>query len=178
MPTEKPERAFLVTLWTYDGAPLLAAPEAAHLFCRVLAHVRDRLGLRLNAYVVLPDRVRLIVAARDDDPGWVRVAAQRLKSRFAREWNARTGRLGLVWQDAEQRLPLADAADVRRRAEMLHRSPVLAGLAGHPAAWRYSSVRAWSGSGRPPAPVDLPDAAPAAPRAGAGRRPAGPPVSG
>jgi putative transposase len=176
MSTEKPEQAFLVTLWTYGGAPLLAAPDAAHLFCRVLAHVRERLGLRLHAYVVLPDRVRLILAARDEDPGWVRVAAQRLKSRFAREWNARTGRLGLVWQDAEQRLPLGGAADVRRRAEMLHRSPVLAGLAPHPAAWRYSSIRAWAGNGRPPAPVDLPDGPAAPPRSG--HRPAGPQVSG
>jgi hypothetical protein len=101
----------------------------------------------VHAYVVLPDRVRLILAARDDDPGWVRVAAQRLKSRFAREWNARLGRMGLVWQDAEQRLPLRDAADVRRRAALLHRAPVSLGLAARPADWRFSSARLWEGGG-------------------------------
>lgn len=176
MQTQQPEQAYLITLWTYGAEPILEEPEAALLFCRALAQLRQRLGLRLHAYVVLPDRARLIVAARDADADWARVAVQRLKSRFARLWNARAGRLGLVWQDADQRLPLRDSTEVRRRAEMLHQSPVLAGLAPRPEAWRWSSARTWHGSGRGPVPVDFPadgTAAPAGP--GAGVRPlAGP----
>jgi putative transposase len=148
--------AYLLTFWTYGGAPILADPARAALFCRVLGSLRHRLGFRLHAYVVLPDRVRLIVGARDDDPRWVQMVAQRLKSRFAREVNARSGRLGLIWQDADQRLPLRDPDDLARRAEFLHRSPVMARLARHPGDWRFSSFRAWAGEARTPAPVDLP----------------------
>jgi REP element-mobilizing transposase RayT len=148
---------YLVTLWTYGGKPLFAEPEAAMLFCRVLASLRQRLGFRLHAYVVLPDRVRLIMGANDRDPRWVQVVVQRLKSRFARETNSRSGRLGLVWQDAEQRAPLPAAGDLARRVDLLHRAPVIARLARHPLEWRYSSYRAWTGMGRCPAPVDLPE---------------------
>jgi len=152
------ERAqtYLVTLWTYGTQPTFADPVKAALFCRVLGSLRHRLGFRLHAYVVLPDRVRLILSAGDEDPRWVQVAVQRLKSRFARELNARSGRLGLVWQDADQRLPLRGPEDVQRRADFLHRNPVMAGLARRPGDWRYSSFRAWTGEGRTPAPVDLP----------------------
>lgn len=149
-------QVFLVTLWTYGARPTFADPAAAALFCRVLGQLRQRLGFRVHAYVVLPDRARLILGASDSDPRWVRMAVQRLKSRFAREWNSRSGRLGLVWQDADQRSPLGGVDDIRRRADLLHRNPVLSGLAGRPEAWRYSSYRAWNGGGRTPAPVDLP----------------------
>ncbi|MGH9749103.1 MAG: hypothetical protein ACRD5D_07715 [Candidatus Polarisedimenticolia bacterium] len=164
MPTATTEQAFLLTFFTYGLEPLLAEPAAALLFCRTLQLLRQRHGIRVRAFVVLPDRARLILAAADTDPRWVILAAHRLKSRFAREWNARAGRLGRVWQDADQRLPLAGDEDVRRRADLLHRSPVLAGLAPHPGAWRFSSWRAWNGGGRSAASVDLPDAPPAPPR--------------
>jgi putative transposase len=148
-------QAYLVTLWTYGIEPLFADSARAALFCRVLGAFRQRLGFRLHAYVVLPDRVRLILGVSGADMRAVRLSVQRLKSRFAREVNARSGRLGLVWQDADQTLPLRSADDVRRRADFLHHNPVLAGLVSEPGEWRWSSYRAWAGRGRTPLPVDL-----------------------
>jgi len=150
------ETTFLVTLWTYGGRRVFADPRAAALFCRVLGGLRQRLGFRLHAYVLLPDRIRLIFGARGGDPLWAQITVQRLKSRFARELNARRGRLEMVWQDADQRLALVSGEDVRRRAEFLHRVPVMARLARHPAEWRWSSYRAWAGCGRVPVPIDPP----------------------
>jgi len=147
--------AYLVTLWTFDARPLFADTATAALFCRVLGSLRQRLGFRLHAYVILPDRVRFIVGG-ESDPGSIEVVVRRLKLRFAREANERAGRLGLVWQDADQRVTLAGPDDVARRAEFLHRSPEWARLARHPAEWRWSSYRAWAGEGRPPLAVDLP----------------------
>src|SRR6266545_2895988 len=54
-------QAYLVTLWTYGIEPLFADPVRAALFFHVLGGQRRRLGFRLHAYVVLPDRVRLIL---------------------------------------------------------------------------------------------------------------------
>jgi len=155
--------AYLLTLWTYGDRPVLADADAARLFCRVLGHLRRRLAFHLHAYVVLPDRVRLIVATPDGDPRSVQVIVRRLKSRFAREWNARRGRLGLVWQDADQMTALEGLDQIARRADLLHRSPVLAGLVRRPREWPWSSVRPWAGAGGAPATVDLPEMPSAAP---------------
>ena len=157
--------AYLLTLWTYGDRPVLGDDEAARLFCRVLGHLRRRLAFHLHAYVVLPDRVRLIVATPDGDPRSVQVVVRRLKSRFAREWNSRRGRLGLVWQDADQMATLHGLEQIARRADLLHRSPVLAGLVRRAREWPWSSVRPWAGVGSAPAAVDLPEATePAGPR--------------
>jgi REP element-mobilizing transposase RayT len=171
MQTHRAASSYLVTLWTYGLRPTFAEPRNAALFCRSLQTLRQRLGFKVHAYVVLPERVRLILGAEDPDARWLRDALQRLKSRFAREVNSRSGRLGLVWQDADQRLPLRDEADIARRAEILHRNPVLEGLVEHPRLWRYSSFRAWSGEGPAPVPVDVPGVRRGGSRAGA-------PVSG
>ncbi len=156
--------AFLVTLWTYGGRPVFADPSAARLFFRILGGLRRGLGFRLHAYVLLPDRARLIIGAPGGDPLWAQVTVRRLKSRFAREMNTRSGRLGLVWQDADQRITIPKSHEIARRAEYLHRTPVASRLVRTPAEWRWSSFRAWSGRGRVPAPVDLPAAGAEDPR--------------
>jgi len=160
MQDHEADQTYLVTLWTYGGRSLFADAENATLFCRVLTHLRRRLGFRVHAFVLLPDRARMILGSADRDPRWIQPVVQRLKQRFAREYNVRARRLGLVWQDAEQRLPLAGPEDITRRADLLHRLPILAGLAGKPDQWRFSSARAWSGTGSTPVPVDAPGGAP------------------
>ena len=147
---------YLVTLWTFGRRPIFAKAGAAALFCRILDALRRRLVFRLHAYVILPDHVRIIVGSHDHDPRSIRVIVQRLKSRFAREANARAGRLGLVWQDADHRVTLGSLDDITRRADFLHRTPTLARLAAHPRQWRWSSYRAWAGEGSAPVAVDLP----------------------
>jgi putative transposase len=148
--------AYLLTLFTYDERPFLAEPEIARLFCRVLAHLRGRLGFLVHAFVVLPDRVRLIIATPDGDPRSAQVVAHRTKSRFARELNARRGRLGLVWQDADQMTAICGLTAIARRADYLHRSPVLNGLVRRPGEWPWSSHRPWADRGGAPVPIDLP----------------------
>lgn len=151
------EVAYLVTQRAHGGRHLFAERGAAALFCRVLRILRRQLGFRLYAYVVLPDRVRLILGTHDGDPGTVRLIVQRLKSRFAREVNTRSGRRGLVWQDADERIHSVTAADIARRAAYLHNHPVVARLAPKPRAWRWSSYRAWEGEGDAMVPIDLPE---------------------
>jgi hypothetical protein len=61
-----------------------------------------------------------------------------------------------VFRDQTPMLSIAGHEALERRAEFLHRLPVLMGLAAEPLDWRWSSVRGWEGGGRPPAPVDRP----------------------
>lgn len=149
--------AYQLTFSTYEGRPILADANRAALFCRILGHLRRRLGFSLHAYVLLPDTVRLILGALDDDPRSVNLIAQQLRSRFAREVNARRGRAGLVWRDGIEVLRLVSPGQIIRRAHLLHRTPILTRLTTEPRAWRWSSYRGWSGEGQPPVGVDLPE---------------------
>ena len=160
------DRAYLVTLRTLDGRPALAGSHAA-LFCRVLASSRRRLGFSLRAFVVLPDCARMVLATRDGDPRSVAAIAQRFRARFARELHALHGWPGRVFRDETNMALIEGEAAVARRAEVLHRAPVTAGLARHPRGWAWSSWRAWEGTGSAPIPVDPPPAA----RQGAGAGP-------
>jgi hypothetical protein len=158
MPPAASPRAHFVALSTYEGLPALAPPHAA-LFCDVLAGLRERLGFRLHAYVVLPARAGLVVAMADGDPRSVRQLTRGLTARYARELHARAGWPGRIFRDRVGVAGVPTAAAIARRAAALHRMPVLAGLAPRPSAWPWSSAGAWTGRGLPPAPVDLPEEA-------------------
>ena len=158
MPPGPGPRAHFVALSTYEGRPALEAPHAA-LFCDILAGLRERLGFRLHAYVVLPARAGLVVATADGDPRSVRLIARGLTVRYARELHARSGWPGRIFRDLVGVAGIPTAAAIARRAAALHRMPVQAGLAPRPSAWRWSSAGAWTGMGLPPAPVDLPEEA-------------------
>lgn len=154
MDTGDRDGAYLLALSTYGQRPALAGSHAG-LFCRVLARLHQRLDFRLHAYVVLPDRARLIVATPDGRPASVERLAQRLRSRFGRELQWRARWPGPVFREGAAIVPIGPFA-LAKRVDFLHRLPVLMGLVGDPREWRWSSVRGWTGSGRPPAPVDLP----------------------
>ena len=146
---------YLITMRTHGGRALFAQASGAALFCTVLRRLKRRLGFRLHAFVLLPDRVRLLLGLGDRDPRSVRMVVQQLKSRFAREANARAGRLDRLWQDEDQRSEIPPQ-DISRRADYIHRSPLMARLARAPGEWRWSSYRAWAGEGPAPVPIDLP----------------------
>src|SRR5215471_6817247 len=98
--------AWLVALQTFGGRPTLAGSHAA-LFCRVLAVLHRRVDFRLHAFVVLPDRARLIVALPDGEARSVTALAHRLRSRFSRELRERARWPGLVFRDQTPMLPIA-----------------------------------------------------------------------
>jgi hypothetical protein len=152
-----PGATYQINFSTYAGRPILGQARRAALFFRVLGQLRRRLGFTLHAYVLLPDQARMIVGTHDDDPDTVRLIVQQLKSRCAREINARSGRCGLVWRDGFEAIRIGSPGLIKRRALLLHRNPIIARLAGEEAEWRWSSHRAWSGEGDPPLRIDPPD---------------------
>ncbi len=148
---------YQIGLRIYRGGRLLAEPQWARLLCVVLGGARRQLGFRLYAYVVLPDRLRMIVGTHDGHPDTVGLIVRRMKSRFAREVNGRRRRSGRVWDDADHLYRIGSPAAVVRRIGLLHRSPIAARLARRPRDWRWSSYRAWSGEGGAPLGIDPPD---------------------
>jgi len=158
MPGGHGPRAHFIALRSYEGRPALAGVHAAR-FLDALAEFRERDGFRLHAYVVLPARVGLVVAMPDRAAAAARALAGRLAARHARRLHEGAGWPGRIFHDDVAVAGVETAAAIARRAAALHRLPVQAGLARRPSAWPWSSARAWTGFGEPPAPVDLPEEA-------------------
>ena len=149
--------AYQISIEIDGGRRLLGEPGNATLFVRILGRLRRRLGFRLHAYVILPDRARMILGTHDGHPRTVSIIIQRLKSRFAREVNTRIGRSGIVWADGFESIRLRSPEVLRRRVDLLHRHPIIARLARDPRGWPWSSYRAWNGEGESPLRIDLPE---------------------
>jgi putative transposase len=91
------------------------------------------------AYCLLPDRVHLILAPRDEDG--LRAALGESHRRYTREINAREGWHGFLWQGRFASFPM-DATHLPACARYVESTLVLAGLAKRPRDWRWSSARA------------------------------------
>lgn len=99
--------------------------------CR-LAHTQ------VLAYVLLPDRVHLILLPRDEDG--LRAALGESHRRYTRTINAREGWRGFLWQGRFASFPL-DGAHLPACARIVELAPVLDGRVRRPRDWRWSSAR-------------------------------------
>lgn len=118
----------------------LARVGSAQRLVDALEAVLERHGMRVHAFVVLPDALHLVGHAGTPGPdGWP-AALGRVKSSFARREHALTGESGPLWREAARVRPLSGAA-VAHAAALCHDAPVRAGLADSPAGWPYSSWR-------------------------------------
>jgi len=91
------------------------------------------------AYCLLPDRVHLLLAPREEDG--LRAALGESHRRYTREINSREGWRGFLWQGRFASFPM-DSTHFPACARFVELAPVFAGLANRPRDWRWSSARA------------------------------------
>ena len=156
---------YFCTITVLDWLPVLI--EAAYIdpIIDSLRFCRERKGLQLFAYVVMPNHVHLIAAAgehlqpvmrdfkrftsraihdrlKQDGRGailnWLQVATQR--SRRQRD------ELGL-WRPGFHPQALFSHDVFEQKLNYLHENPVRKGLVRHPDDWRHSSAAFYSGRG-------------------------------
>ena len=118
--------------------PLFVAPPAAQLLREMLGSTRAETGVTLLAYVFMPDHVHLVTAPSATCS--ISRFMQLLKGRFSREWNARCGAIGSVWQSRFDERALLDEASLVRAIEYVHWNPVKAGLSVRPEEYPWSSA--------------------------------------
>jgi putative transposase len=136
-----------ITCGCYHRQPWLASPQRRDLFLTLLEQVRQRYGFVVVGYVVMPDRIHLLISEPErGDPSRV---MQAIKQGFARRVlralrQRRPGPLNIsehVWQ---HRFYDFNVWTERKRIEKLryiHRNPVLKGLVKEPEQWLWSSYR-------------------------------------
>lgn len=129
----------LVTQRGNRGQKVFFADSDYELYRTLLAEGCRRSHTALWAYVLLPDRVHLLLVPRDEDG--LRAALGESHRRYTREINGRKGWRGFLWQGRFASFAM-DEAHLSACVRFIELSPVRAKLVRRPRDWPWSSARA------------------------------------
>jgi REP element-mobilizing transposase RayT len=104
----------------------------------LLRQTCDRYGVRVVAYVLMPNHVHLLVRVGEVP---LSRAMQFLQGRFAQWYNRRYGYSGHVFQGRYSAKLCEDERYLWALVRYIHANPVRAGLSGKAEAYRWSSVQ-------------------------------------
>ena len=170
-----------VCFWTssiVNAVPVLRSPTAARRLLEILDYYRSRYGVRIIAYVIMPDHIHLALWA--EEAAQVRkFLAQVLKRssgemaelcskaadngvEIAASWlkmfrdHAATGSRVRVWRERGRAFPVTDLPTLQEKLRYIHENPVRKGLVERPEDWPFSSAAHYAG-GQSAIPVDSVD---------------------
>ena len=148
---------YFFTFVTFDRAPLLHDPAVASLFYQAIGRVRRNHPFIMDAHVVMPDHVHLLMTLPADDCDFA-TRLMLIKSGFTRRFLAENGRSKgwrreqrrerAVWQGRYWEHLIADDAEFDACADYIHYNPVQHGLVRRPSDWPESSFAQWVADGR------------------------------
>ncbi|MFP5231489.1 MAG: REP-associated tyrosine transposase [Acidobacteriota bacterium] len=121
----------------YRRQPFFASPESRRVFERCLEATRVRYGFAVDAYVIMPEHVHLLVS--EPAQGDLSVVLQALKISVARKFTARP-----LWQRRFYDFNVFTGEKRIEKRRYIHRNPFTRGLVAHPADWVGSSYRHWA----------------------------------
>lgn len=144
-------KIFFVTCNIAKGVKSLA-PRERVLLLTVMREVREGLRFQLFAYAVMPNHWHaLILPAPGQTISRVMHTIKRLS---ALRLNRARGSSRSVWQARFFDRFLRRVKDFHEAVEYIHTNPVRDHFTSEPAAWRWSSYRAFAGHKRLLLPVD------------------------
>lgn len=148
---------YFFTLVTFGRAPILRDPMIASLFYQAMSHVRRYRPFVLDAHVVMPDHVHLLMTLPADDSDFT-TRLMLIKTGFTRRHLADKGgahgyrrqqrRERAVWQGRYWEHLISDDAEFDAIADYIHYNPVAHGLVQKPSDWLESSFAQWVADGR------------------------------
>lgn len=129
-------QSHFVTFCCYHRRPLLNSDANRRIFESALERVRRAFGLRVYAYVVMPEHVHLLLSepARDT----LADALKSLKQGVARRL---IGNAEHFWQKRYYDFNIRNYPQFVEKIRYIHRNPVKAGLCERPEDWEWSSFR-------------------------------------
>jgi len=129
-------QSHFVTFSCYHRRPLLTAASSRQLFESALERVRRKFGLRVYAYVVMPEHIHLLVS--EPERGALADALKSLKQGIARRLIADAGHF---WQKRYYDFNIRNHPQFVEKTRYIHRNPVKRGLCERPEDWQWSSFR-------------------------------------
>jgi putative transposase len=133
-----------LTLSRYHRLPLLEEMHMQDAFLEVLEEVRQRFGMHVYGYVIMPEHVHLLMS--EPEGGTLSRAMQLLKTTVslrARKGGYRTAGSMPFWQARYFDHNVRNHAGFVTQLRYIHRNPVKRGLCKAPEDWTWSSFRAW-----------------------------------
>lgn len=126
-----------VTFSCYERQPLLMKKGACAVFEQYLEAVRQRYGLVVAGYVLMPEHVHLLVG--EPRRSSLSVALQVLKQQTSRKLKQRGE--AQFWQRRYYDFNVRDDGKRVEKLRYMHRNPVKRGLVERPEDWAWSSFR-------------------------------------
>lgn len=126
-----------VTFSCYRRHAHLSAPESRQLFERCLEATRHKYAFTVDAYVVMPEHVHLLVS--EPATKTLSVVLQALKISVARKMTPRP-----FWQPRFYDFNVFTPEKRIEKRQYIHRNPFTRGLVAHPKDWIGSSYRQWA----------------------------------
>jgi putative transposase len=141
-----------ITTSCYQRRPLLDLPSRRDLFVEVLERVRRRYHFVVVGYVVMPERVHLLLSEPErGNPstvmqaikqGFARRILGRLRSQVATERRYDSDGEDHLWRQRRfYDFVLWTAQKRQEKLHYIHQNPVERGLVDKPEQWRWSSAR-------------------------------------
>jgi len=153
-----PEAAHFITSTIVEWLPIFSSTGYCDILVDSLRFCRERKGLKLHAWVILPTHFHAIVAAPDLSStiaDFKKYTARRLLERLEEKqcaWllnqlsyyrAAHKQTTHQVWQEGFHPEAIVTDEMMLQKLDYLHTNPVRAGFVASPEHWRYSSAHSW-----------------------------------
>jgi putative transposase len=126
-----------LTFSCYQRKPKLRTPQACTVLLSALERVRQKYGLCVYGYVVMPEHVHLLVS--EPERGTLAAAMQSLKQGVARTLALRASES--FWMERYYDFNVWSESRFVQKLRYIHRNPVTRGLVERPEDWPWSSFR-------------------------------------
>ena len=134
-------QSHFLTFSCYRRQSYFQSPWTCDLFLTCLEIMRQRLGMYIYGYVVMPEHVHLLLSEPRERT--LADAIHFLKLSFAKRFRARRRAVepGSFWQARYYDRNIRDADEFTAKLRYIHRNPVKRGLVKEPQDWPWSSFR-------------------------------------
>jgi REP-associated tyrosine transposase len=131
-----PPGTYFITFSTWQRRRLFVIEPYAQLFLKTIYHYKRQEAFRLNAFVLMPEHVHLLILPQTT----LERAVQLIKGGFSHAFGSEFGRTKEIWQRGFTDHRIRDAMDFEMHRTYIHQNPVKRGLVQSASEYRYSSA--------------------------------------
>ncbi len=139
-----PNSSVFITTVTRKREPIFETPANQELFLQVAENVKCLYPFDLDAYVIMPDHVHMLLSLLEGSSNFS-VIIHSLKRNFSWEYKKLWNISGSVriWQERFWDHLIRNETDYERHMDYIHYNPVKHGQVKSPSQWIYSSFNFW-----------------------------------